>query len=101
MEIAGYVRVSTDEQASSGAGRDAQIERIRSEAERRGWTVTWFVDDGYSGAVSDRPALHEALRGLQDGTYGMLVAAKLDRLSRSVVHLGSLLEQADTMGMRA
>lgn len=28
----------------------------------------------------------------------MLVAAKLDRLSRSVVHLGSLLEQAEAEG---
>ena len=97
-EIAGYVRVSTDEQAASGAGRDAQRERIAEEAERRGWNVTWFVDDGYSGASKDRPALQEALNGLHDGTYEMLVAAKLDRLSRSVVHLGSLLEQAEKEG---
>lgn len=94
-DIAAYVRVSTDEQAASGAGRDAQRERIAQEAERRGWTVTWFVDDGYSGASKDRPALQEALDGLTDGTYEMLVSAKLDRLSRSVVHLGSLLEQAE------
>ena len=36
--------------------------------------------------------------GLKDGTYEMLVSAKLDRLSRSVVHLGSLLEQAEKEG---
>jgi DNA invertase Pin-like site-specific DNA recombinase len=98
MDIAGYVRVSTDEQAESGAGREAQRQRIIEEAERRGWTVSWFVDDGYSGAVKDRPALSEALSGLKDGTYSMLVSAKLDRLSRSVVHLGSLLEQAEQEG---
>jgi len=98
MDIAGYVRVSTDEQAASGAGREAQRERICDEAERRGWNVTWFIDDGYSGAKADRPALQEALRGLRDGTYDMLVSAKLDRLSRSVVHLGSLLEQAEAEG---
>jgi DNA invertase Pin-like site-specific DNA recombinase len=98
VEIAGYVRVSTDEQAESGAGRDAQRARITEEAERRGWHVTWFVDDGYSGASKDRPALSEALTGLKDGTYDMLVSAKLDRLSRSVVHLGSLIEQAEKEG---
>jgi DNA invertase Pin-like site-specific DNA recombinase len=98
VNVAGYVRVSTDEQAESGAGRDAQRARITEEAERRGWNVTWFVDDGYSGASKDRPALSEALRGLKDGTYSMLVAAKLDRLSRSVVHLGSLIEQAEDEG---
>jgi DNA invertase Pin-like site-specific DNA recombinase len=60
--------------------------------------VSWFIDDGFSGASKDRPALQEALQGLQDGAYEMLVSAKLDRLSRSVVHLGSLLEQAEKEG---
>jgi DNA invertase Pin-like site-specific DNA recombinase len=98
VNIAGYVRVSTDEQAESGAGRGAQRQRITEEADRRGWNVTWFIDDGYSGAAKDRPALAEALKGLKDGTYEMLVSAKLDRLSRSVVHLGSLIELAEEEG---
>jgi len=93
--LRGYVRVSTDEQVASGAGRDAQRQRITEEADRRGWHVTWFIDDGYSGAAKDRPALSDALKGLKDGTYSTLVSAKLDRLSRSVVHLGSLIEQAE------
>jgi DNA invertase Pin-like site-specific DNA recombinase len=96
MNVAAYIRVSTDDQARNGVGLDAQRQRIIDEAERRGWDLTWFVDDGYSGARSDRPALQEALVGLKDGTYETLVSAKLDRLSRSVVHLGSLLEQAET-----
>ena len=81
-----------------GTRGSASRGRLVAEAERRGWDVTWFVDDGYSGATKDRPALQEALQGLQNGTYEMLVAAKLDRLSRSVVHLGSLLEQAEEEG---
>ena len=95
MKVAAYVRVSTDDQARNGVGLDAQRQRILEEAERRGWAVTWFVDEGYGGAVRDRPALQEALTGLADGSFENLVAAKLDRLSRSVVHLGSLLEQAE------
>jgi DNA invertase Pin-like site-specific DNA recombinase len=98
MKVAAYVRVSTDDQARNGVGLDAQRQRIVDEAERRGWALTWFVDDGYSGARSDRPALQDALHGLKDGTYEMLVSAKLDRLSRSVVHLGTLLEQAEKEG---
>jgi DNA invertase Pin-like site-specific DNA recombinase len=98
MNVAAYIRVSTDDQARNGVGLDAQRQRIIDEAERRGWDLTWFVDDGFSGARSDRPALQEALQGLKDGTYGTLVSAKLDRLSRSVVHLGSLLEQAEEEG---
>ncbi len=98
VKVAAYIRVSTDDQARNGVGLDAQRQRILDEAERRGWALEWFVDDGYSGARSDRPALQEALKGLKDGTYETLVSAKLDRLSRSVVHLGSLLEQAEKEG---
>jgi DNA invertase Pin-like site-specific DNA recombinase len=98
VQVAAYVRVSTDEQARSGLGLDAQRERIRDEAERRGWAITWFIDEGYSGADRDRPALEEALQGLLDGSYDTLVAAKLDRLSRSVVQLGGLLERAEREG---
>ena len=98
MKVAAYIRVSTDDQARNGVGLEAQRQRIVDEAERRGWALTWFIDDGYSGAKADRPALQEALQGLSDGTFDMLVSAKLDRLSRSVVHLGSLLEQAEKEG---
>jgi DNA invertase Pin-like site-specific DNA recombinase len=98
LNVAAYVRVSTDEQTRSGLGLDAQRERILEEAERRGWTVTWFIDEGYSGADLDRPVLQEALQGLLDGSYDTLVAAKLDRLSRFVVQLGGLLERAEREG---
>jgi DNA invertase Pin-like site-specific DNA recombinase len=98
VKAAAYVRVSTAEQTQSGLGLDAQRERIRDEAERRGWSLSWFVDEGYSGADRDRPALQEAIQGLSEGRYDTLVAAKLDRLSRSVVELGSLLEQAEREG---
>jgi DNA invertase Pin-like site-specific DNA recombinase len=50
------------------------------------------------GADLDRPVLQEALQGLLDGSYDTLVAAKLDRLSRSVVQLGGLLERAEREG---
>jgi len=96
--VAGYVRVSTSEQAHAGHGIDAQRQRIEQESAHRGWTVTWFVDEGFSGATTDRPALADALEGLAQGRYEVLVAAKLDRLSRSVVHLGTVLETAETQG---
>lgn len=95
LPIAAYVRVSTDEQIRSGFGLAAQRERIEEEARRRGWDIRWFIDEGFSGGTADRPQLQQALQGLRDGVYGALVAAKLDRLSRSVVHLGELIERAE------
>ena len=93
---AGYTRVSTDEQATSGLGLKAQRTLIEAECERRGWElVQVFEDAGASGkAVSGRPALAKALGAVRGGEAGALVVAKLDRLSRSLLDFASLMESA-------
>lgn len=45
----GYMRVSTEEQAESRNGLEAQQDTIATEAERRGWDVEYFADEGASG----------------------------------------------------
>jgi DNA invertase Pin-like site-specific DNA recombinase len=84
MNVVGYLRVSTREQADSGLGLDAQRRAITDEAERRGWTATWCTDEGYTGRNDKRPGLQQALRLLKRKEARVLVVAKLDRLSRSV-----------------
>jgi resolvase-like protein len=50
--VVAYIRVSTDEQASNGAGLDAQRAAIAAEVERRGWhVVAWLADEGISGGT--------------------------------------------------
>jgi DNA invertase Pin-like site-specific DNA recombinase len=92
--VAGYLRVSTDQQADSGLGLAAQRARITSEAKHRGWEVVWFVDDGYSAKDLNRPALTDALAALAAHDLDGLVVAKLDRLSRSVVDFSNTLNRA-------
>jgi DNA invertase Pin-like site-specific DNA recombinase len=82
--IIGYLRVSTEEQARSGLGMEAQRSRIIDEADRRGWAITWACDDGYTASNLNRPALTAALASLRSGDAAGLVVAKLDRLSRSL-----------------
>ncbi|MFC5061113.1 recombinase family protein [Actinomycetospora atypica] len=96
----GYLRVSTAEQADSGAGLDAQRMTIEHECARRGWTlVEVFEDRGVSGKSLDgRPALTEALGAVDDRTAAALVVAKLDRLSRSVHDAAGLLDRAQKSG---
>ncbi|HET7386184.1 MAG TPA: recombinase family protein [Nocardioidaceae bacterium] len=96
----GYVRVSTDEQASSGAGLDAQKAAINAEVERRGWQlVEVFTDAGASGKSLDgRPALTDALRAVETGEAGTLVVSKLDRLSRSLLDFAGLMQRAQDVG---
>lgn len=93
MKIIGYVRVSTAEQATSGLGLDAQEHDIRRESERRDWQLLELIrDEGESGGSIDRPGLRRALELIAAGKAEGLVVAKLDRLSRSVVDFGLLLE---------
>jgi DNA invertase Pin-like site-specific DNA recombinase len=92
--VVGYLRVSTEEQARSGLGLEAQRERITQEAERRGWSVEWITDDGYTAATLDRPGITRALTALRSHEADALVVAKLDRLSRSLLDFAGLMERA-------
>lgn len=94
----GYVRVSTDEQADSGAGMTAQRDAIQREADARGWSVRWIEDAGVSARSLNRPGLDEALRLLADGDADLLVVSKLDRVSRSVIDFCGLTERAEREG---
>ncbi len=97
----GYLRVSTDGQVESGAGLDAQRATLAERAEREGWALDVVADEGLSGAsVTKRPALLDALARLDAGDADVLVAAKLDRVSRSVADFASLLDRARANGWR-
>ena len=100
LRVLGYVRVSTSEQASSGAGLDAQRASIASEAERRGWHVEWIEDAGCSARDLRRPGIQDALRRLHDGEADALVIAKLDRLSRSLLDFAAVTAQAQREGWK-
>lgn len=98
--VLGYCRVSTTEQADSGAGLDAQRASITAEADRQGWSVKFVTDAGLSGATLARPSLVDALDRLDRGDADALVAAKLDRVSRSVSDFAGLLDRAQRNGWR-
>jgi DNA invertase Pin-like site-specific DNA recombinase len=99
MEVVGYVRVSTDEQSGSGAGLEAQRQAIVTECERRGWKLINVVEDaGWSAKDLKRPGIQEALKVLKEGDARALVAAKLDRLSRSMIDFTALMATAQKQG---
>ena len=99
MRVLGYVRVSTDEQSTSGAGLEVQRRAIVAECERRGWHLVEVIDDaGFSAKDLKRPGVQEALRVLEAGDAGALVVAKLDRLSRSMIDFTGLMGKAQKQG---
>jgi len=99
--VIAYTRVSTAEQAVSHLGLDAQRSAIEAEIARRGWTdvdVEWIADEGESARSLDRPGIQAALAELAADRAGVLIAAKIDRLSRSVADFCGLVAKATAQG---
>jgi site-specific DNA recombinase len=95
-----YLRVSTGAQGH-GASIDIQREQCRAAAELNGLTLTGeYVDAGVSGARAARPALDELTAAAAGGEFDVLLVAKLDRLGRNLLHLLTLMQQLDTLGIR-
>lgn len=98
--VIGYIRVSTEEQANSGLGLDAQRSKIADEIQRRGWTlVDVAADEGLSAKLmSNRPALLSALERIENAEAETLMVSKLDRLSRSVHDFTGLVDRSKRLG---
>lgn len=94
MKAIGYIRVSTQEQAQSGLGLEAQAVAIRAEATRRGWDIEIIADEGESGSKVDRPGLLIAKDKLARGEVQALIVAKQDRLMRSSLGWAQIVSQS-------
>ena len=94
MKAIGYIRVSTQEQAQSGLGLEAQAVAIRAEATRRGWDLEIIADEGESGSKVDRPGLLIAKDKLARGEVQALIVAKQDRLMRSSLGWAQIVSQS-------
>lgn len=91
MEAITYLRVSTKRQGQSGLGLDAQRQLIDRFLEAEGGTITQEYVETLSGAKNDRILLKQAISHAKS-INGVLVIAKLDRISRSVSFIASLME---------
>ena len=98
--VLAYLRVSTEEQAVSGLGLGAQRSILKAEAAKRGWDDVVYLVDEASAKDLRRPALAGALEDLTAGRAGVLVVAKLDRLSRSALDFLGLMARAAAEGWK-
>jgi site-specific DNA recombinase len=100
-EAIGYVRVSSEEQADSGLGLEAQRQRIVAFCELKGVRlVEVYEDAGVSGGkpLSSRPSGSRLLYAARRGKV-VVVVAKLDRLFRSVADAASVIADFDKKGI--
>ncbi len=96
LHIAAYIRVSTEDQAESGLGMDAQRSRCKAMCEVKSWPApSFYVDDGISGTkpVAKRPGLRKMLEDIESGRVDAVVISSLDRLGRSAHIIINLVEE--------
>ena len=86
-----YFRVSTDRQGKSGLGLDAQREAVMSYLNGGRWTLVAEFTEVESGKHADRPQLAAAITVCKR-QKAKLVIAKLDRLSRNLAFIATLME---------
>jgi site-specific DNA recombinase len=91
-----YIRVSTHEQAKEGYSIAAQRERLTAYCAAQGWTeYKFYVDEGVSAKNTDRPQLQLLLDHVKAGTIATILVYRLDRFTRSVMDLYTLLDFLD------
>jgi DNA invertase Pin-like site-specific DNA recombinase len=86
-----YYRVSTDRQGRSGLGLEAQQSSVRNYLNGGEWELIGEFTEVESGKRADRPELVKALEVCRR-QKARLVIAKLDRLSRNLAFIATLMD---------
>jgi DNA invertase Pin-like site-specific DNA recombinase len=97
-DVVAYRRVSTHEQADSGAGMSAQRAAIERAARERGWRIIGWHDDVVTGSGKRPLPGRDAAVQQCEASKTALVCAKLDRLGRSALDVHRIDEHARQHG---
>ena len=96
MNVAIYARVSTAQQVEHGYSLQTQVDLCRKKAIEMGATsIKEYVDDGYSGAYIERPALDDLRDALSAKLHDVVIIYDTDRLARDTMLLLLLTEEIE------
>ena len=99
MRAAGYLRVSTQEQAEHGWNLGADRQKIEATCAERGWEPPVIFDDAaLQGDDPERPALLALLARLDD--FDIIIMRAQDRISRDPVIWGTVAAAVKRAGVR-
>jgi site-specific DNA recombinase len=99
LRVATYARYSTDMQSSASIEDQQRIcHRLIAD---RGWTVAQdYSDAAISGASLQRPGYLRMLEDARNGSFDVVVAEGLDRISRDQEHISGFFKQMQYRGIR-
>jgi site-specific DNA recombinase len=96
MQVALYIRVSTEEQAREGVSIAEQKERLKAFCVSQGWSdYEFYIDDGYSAKDTDRPAFKRMIQNVERKTIQVVLTTKIDRLTRRLMDLLNFTDYLD------
>lgn len=88
-----YIRVSTFDQAREGFSLREQEERLKEFCNFKRYNIyKIYQDAGISAKNDKRPAYQEMIEDVKKGNINVIVALKLDRLTRSVYDIEKLMK---------
>ena len=88
-----YIRVSTFDQAREGFSLREQEERLKEFCKFKRYNIyKVYQDAGISAKNDKRPAYQEMIEDVKKGNINVIVALKLDRLTRSVYDIEKLMK---------
>ena len=102
MKAIGYTRCSTNEQADSGLGLEAQAERIRAYCTMRGLELPDLITDaGVSGGkpLASRDGGQRLLTTIRERKADAVVMLKLDRMFRNAGDCLATVEKWEKAGV--
>ena len=96
--VAIYTRVSTTDQAREGHSLEEQEKRLRAMCEANEYKVfKVYTDAGISGkSTENRPAYQQMMKDMRKGKFNLIVAFKMDRISRSIVDFETFFNELKT-----
>jgi DNA invertase Pin-like site-specific DNA recombinase len=97
--VAIVTRISTDE-VNQPYSLEAQATGLEAfVASQPGQAITHRFVDQASGATLERPGLQAALASAKAGEFDVLLVYRIDRISRSIVGLMTIVEALDAAGV--
>ena len=97
VRVAIYTRVSTEDQAKEGFSLDAQMERLVAYCHARDWeSVARYVDDGYSGRDTKRPAYQRMME--ERDRWDTILVIKMDRIHRNSRNFMEMMDDLRSWG---
>jgi site-specific DNA recombinase len=99
MQVALYACVSTSHQQQGGT-IESQLGCVKQHIQQQGWSLLpehEYIDEGFSGARLDRPALDRLRDAARCGEFDAVVLLSPDRLARNYAHQWLLVEEFEKL----